>query len=161
MQWLLDFSVTMRYILPMRLHWAEMQWLLDFSVTIRYVLPTRLQKAGMQWLIDFSVTIRYVLPTKLQRAEMQWLLDFSVTIRLFLRKKSLLLSPCCPSEKWRVITLGILNRGNTHGFHEICALFSPGDKFKTSVLTLQESVFLPYIRQRIKGEQSESGTLLS
>ena len=32
-----------------------MQWLLDFSVTIRYVLPTRLQRAEMQWLLDFSV----------------------------------------------------------------------------------------------------------
>ena len=62
-----------------------MQLLLDFSVTIRYVLPTKLQKAEMQLLLDFSVTIRYVLPTRLQRAEMQLLLNFSVTIRLFPR----------------------------------------------------------------------------
>ena len=75
---LLDFSVTIRYVLPTRLQKAEMQWLIDFSVTIRYVLPTRLRRAEMQWLLDFSVTIRYVLPTRLQRAEMQWLLDFSV-----------------------------------------------------------------------------------
>ena len=84
MQWLLDFSVTIRYVLLTRLKKAEMQWLLDFSVTIRYVLPTRLPKAKMQWLLDFSVPIRYVLATRLQRAEMQWLLDFSVTIRYVL-----------------------------------------------------------------------------
>ena len=35
------------------------------------------------------------------------------------------------------ITIGILNGGHTHGFHESCALFSPGKKFKTSILTLQ------------------------
>ena len=48
-----------------------MQLLLDFSVTVRYVLPTRLQRAEMESLLDFGVTIRYVLPTRLQRAEME------------------------------------------------------------------------------------------
>ena len=44
------------------------------------------------------------------------------------------------------ITLG--NRGNTHGFHEFQFHdFSPSNKFKTSILTLQLSVHLPYIRQ--------------
>ena len=54
--------------------YREPKWsagLLDFSVTVRYVLPTRLQRAEMESLLDFGVTIRYVLPTRLQKAEMQ------------------------------------------------------------------------------------------
>ena len=44
------------------------------------------------------------------------------------------------------MTIG--NRGNTHGFHEFQFHdFSPSNKFKTSILTLQLSVHLPYIRQ--------------
>ena len=55
-----------------------MQLLLDFSVTIRYVLPTRLQKADMQCrIIRFQCNISYVLPTRLQKAEMQcWIIRF-------------------------------------------------------------------------------------
>ena len=40
-----------------------MQLLLDFSVSISYVLHTRLQKSEIQLLLDFSVKIRFVLPT--------------------------------------------------------------------------------------------------
>ena len=49
------------------------------------------------------------------------------------------------------MTLG--NRGNTNGFHEFqfhdprLILISPSNKFKTSILTLQLSVLLPYISQ--------------
>ena len=44
------------------------------------------------------------------------------------------------------MTLG--NRNNTHEFHEFQFHdFSPSNKFKTSVLTLQWSVHLPYICQ--------------
>ena len=56
---------------------------------------------------------------------------------LNLRKK-LLFVFVLPIQKVRShhMTLGILNRGNTHGFHDFCALFLPGNKFKTSILTL-------------------------
>ena len=47
------------------------------------------------------------------------------------------------------MTLG--NKGNTHGFYEFQFHdFSPGNKVKTSVLTLHLSVLLPYIRQHQK-----------
>ena len=49
-------------------------------------------------------------------------------------------------ERSHRMTLG--NRGNTHLFHEFQFHdFSPSNKFKTSILTLQLSVHLPYIRQ--------------
>ena len=56
-----------------------MQWqLLDFSATISYVLPTKLHGEQMHWLLDFSVTIKYVLdkPTKLPRANAVTIIRF-------------------------------------------------------------------------------------
>ena len=51
-------------------------------------------------------------------------------------------------EKVRSHRMTLGNRGNTHGFHEFQFHdFSPSNKFKTSILTLQLSVHLPYIRQ--------------
>ena len=35
------------------------------------------------------------------------------------------------------MTFGILNRGNTHGFHELYALFFAEKQIETSILTLQ------------------------
>ena len=58
------------------------------------------------------------------------------------------------------MTIG--NRGNTHGFHEFQFHdFSPSNKFKTSILTLQLSVHLPYIRQHNMNKTMKSGILRS
>ena len=102
---IIRFQCNHQYVLPTRLQRAEMQWLLNFSVTIRYCSThevtesrnaviirfqcnhqvrsthaTRLQRANAV-IIRFQCNHQYVLPTRLQRAEMQWLLNFSVTIR--------------------------------------------------------------------------------
>ena len=60
-------------------------------------------------------------------------------------------------EKARSHRMTLGNRGNTHGFQEFQFHdFSPSNKFKTLILTLQLSVHLPYIRQHYsKHEQND------
>ena len=59
------------------------------------------------------------------------------------------------------MTFGILNRGNTHGFHELYVLFSPRNKFKLQFLPYSSPFFyLAFDNKSVKGEQSDSGTLL-
>ena len=65
-------------------------------------------------------------------------------------KLNFCLYPCYPSKKRGDIRY---NRGDTHGFHEFYALFFA--RKQISILTLEQSVLLPCIRQQTKGEQSD------
>ena len=74
-------------------------------------------------------------------------------LKLTLRKKLLFLSMLTKARSYR-ITLGITEVILT-GFTRSMHYFSPGNKSKTSILILQQSVLLPCIQQQIKGEQSD------
>ena len=78
----------------------------------------------------------------------------SITKLFLIQRKKLFFVSVLPIEKGRSYRKELLrnNRGNTHRFHDFCALFFA--RKQTSILTLQLSVLLPCIRQQIKGEQS-------
>ena len=66
----------------------------------------------------------------------------------FTLRKKLSLVSVLRIEKARSHRRALGNRGNIDGFHEFQFHdFSPSKKFKTSILTLQLSLHLPYIRQ--------------
>ena len=59
------------------------------------------------------------------------------------------------------MTFGILNRGNTHGFNELYDYFSPRNQFELQFLPYSSPFFyLAFDNKSVKGEQSDSGTLL-
>ena len=64
------------------------------------------------------------------------------------------------------MTSGILNRGNTHGFHELYALFLAEEtnlNFNSYLVVLVVSspfFYLAFDNKSVKGEQSDSGALL-
>ena len=58
------------------------------------------------------------------------------------------------------MTSGILNRSNTHGFHELYALFFAENKFKLQFLPYSSPFFyLAFDNKSGKGGQSDSGIL--
>ena len=59
------------------------------------------------------------------------------------------------------MTFGILNRGNTHGFQSCMHCFSPRNKFKLQFSPYSRPFFyLAFDNKYVKGEQSDSGTLV-
>ena len=58
----------------------------------------------------------------------------------------------CYHRKGEELSHDIRYNSNTHGFHEFYALFFA--RKQASILTLQQSVLLPCIRQQIKGDKA-------